>query len=289
MFDETRAHAGELPRLGFGFSCGLVLPSFQASLTVMEWFRWYHGCVNDPKFRLIAKKAGATVAEAVAVWACVLERASESDDRGHPGRLDFDSLDCALQLADGTALRLHVQMTERGMLEPDGRIEAWDRRQPKREDNSTERVRAFRERQKAPETGDETQMKRDVTHGNSRLEERREERKKPPKPPEGGLPDGFADFWSVYPKKASKPSALRAWRKLKPDTQTVQAIIAGVNRDRRSAQWLRDDGQFIPNPATWLNGERWNDGQDVSGVPWYAALGYGSADAARAAGHSEAA
>ena len=27
----------------------------------------------------------------------------------------------------------------------------------------------------------------------------------------------------------------------------------------QSEQWRRENGQYIPNPATWLNQERWND------------------------------
>lgn len=79
-------------------------------------------------------------------------------------------------------------------------------------------------------------------------------------PPDAdSLPDGFAEFWQAYPRKVSKPQAIKAWRKLKPDTQTHTAILAGLERDRRSDQWLRDGGQFIPHPATWLNGRRWED------------------------------
>jgi hypothetical protein len=47
----------------------------------MDWFRWHHGSVNDPKFQLVAKRAGASVAEVVAVWACLLEAASSADER----------------------------------------------------------------------------------------------------------------------------------------------------------------------------------------------------------------
>lgn len=73
------------------------------------------------------------------------------------------------------------------------------------------------------------------------------------------LTDGFAEFWKAYPRKVSKPQALKAWRKLKPDTQAQTAILAGLKRARRSDQWVRGSGQFIPHPATWLNGRRWED------------------------------
>lgn len=69
----------------------------------------------------------------------------------------------------------------------------------------------------------------------------------------------FESFWAAYPRKVAKPQAEKAWRKLDPDTQTLEAIIAAIQRDGRSDQWLRDGGQFIPYPATWLNGRRWED------------------------------
>ena len=50
-------------------------------------------------------------------------------------------------------------MTAKGMLN-DRRFVAWERRQPKREDDSTMRVRAFRETQC-------NATKRSVTHGNN--------------------------------------------------------------------------------------------------------------------------
>lgn len=95
----------------------------------------------------------------------------------------------------------------------------------------------------------------------SGLEKRREE-VNPPTPRKRGdddEPAGFDAFWSAYPRKVSKPQAIKAWRKLSPDTQALTAILAGLERDRRSDQWRRDGGQFIPHPATWLNNRRWED------------------------------
>jgi len=71
--------------------------------------------------------------------------------------------------------------------------------------------------------------------------------------------DGFADFWKAYPNKKAKPKAEAAWRKLKPSAQTIAELMAGLERSKVSEQWQRDGGQFIPYPATWLNGRRWED------------------------------
>ena len=69
----------------------------------------------------------------------------------------------------------------------------------------------------------------------------------------------FDEFWDAYPKKVSKKNAEKAYAKLKPDEQTQARILDAVNAAKNSDAWLRDNGQYIPHPATWLNGERWND------------------------------
>lgn len=70
--------------------------------------------------------------------------------------------------------------------------------------------------------------------------------------------DGFNDFWAIYPKKDAKQAAERAWLKLKPDDDLKQAIIAGVQRDI-AGRWKDAERRYIPNPATYLNGGRWED------------------------------
>lgn len=77
--------------------------------------------------------------------------------------------------------------------------------------------------------------------------------------------DSFARFWQAYPRKAGKGEARKAWGKLRPDEGLVEAILAAVERDRRTDQWQRDDGRFVPYPATWLNQCRWEDEPEDGG------------------------
>lgn len=117
----------------------------------MDWFRWHHGSVSDPKFQLVARRSGASVAEVLAVWASLLEAASTASARGSIGLPDFEAIDCALGLEEGAAARIFAAMEARGLVDgAEQRIVAWDKRQPKRErgddDGSTARVRAHREK-----------------------------------------------------------------------------------------------------------------------------------------------
>jgi len=68
----------------------------------------------------------------------------------------------------------------------------------------------------------------------------------------------FETFWTHYPKKIGKKEALRAWEKAK-DKPLIGAILLILVMAKASDQWTKDNGQFIPNPATWINQGRWAD------------------------------
>jgi uncharacterized protein YdaU (DUF1376 family) len=69
----------------------------------------------------------------------------------------------------------------------------------------------------------------------------------------------FSQFWLLYPKKLAKKDALKAWGKLSLANGLFEQITASLEKWKKSKDWLKDGGQYIPNAATWLNGERWND------------------------------
>lgn len=69
----------------------------------------------------------------------------------------------------------------------------------------------------------------------------------------------FLRFWSAYPKKRAKPEALKAWLKLNPDDDLVADILRLLAGQIDSEEWIRERGKFIPYPATWINGRRWED------------------------------
>lgn len=75
--------------------------------------------------------------------------------------------------------------------------------------------------------------------------------------------DTFNQFWQAYPKRVGKGAAEKAWAKIKPDKDLFEKMIAAVEAAKKSRQWLRDQGQYIPNPSTWLNQQRWEDELDT--------------------------
>lgn len=75
----------------------------------------------------------------------------------------------------------------------------------------------------------------------------------------------FLQFWAAYPRKDAKQNALKAWMRAEVEIATAVAAIA---RQRKSEQWRKDDGKWIPLPASWLNGRRWEDaGAEVEKEP----------------------
>jgi len=76
----------------------------------------------------------------------------------------------------------------------------------------------------------------------------------------------FDQFWAQYPRKKSKGQAERAWVKIAPDDALFAQIIEGLERARKSRDWIKDAGAYIPYPATWLNAKGWEDDyQEVNG------------------------
>lgn len=69
----------------------------------------------------------------------------------------------------------------------------------------------------------------------------------------------FDEFWKLYPKKKDKANARKKWLKLKPDDELFETIISALKKQIQSEQWQKDNGQYIPYPTTWINGERWED------------------------------
>jgi hypothetical protein len=69
-------------------------------------------------------------------------------------------------------------------------------------------------------------------------------------------PISFTDFWTLYPRKVARKAAERAWQRVDPSEHG--AILLALAQWRRV--WRgRDDDQYTPHAASWLNGERWTD------------------------------
>lgn len=71
----------------------------------------------------------------------------------------------------------------------------------------------------------------------------------------------FAEFWNAYPKHQGKTMARAAFEKV---DVPLQVLLDAIEVQKRSRQWMKDSGDFIPMPSTWLNQKRWEDSMDVN-------------------------
>ena len=102
---------------------------------------------------------------------------------------------------------------------------------------------------------------------NKNEKECKNERNNPPKSPQGdsrtGYTQEFLKFWQAYPRKVGKAAAYNAWKKKNGIRPPADELIKIIEAHKQSTQWNRDGGQYIPNPSTWINQERWED--DLAG------------------------
>ncbi len=69
----------------------------------------------------------------------------------------------------------------------------------------------------------------------------------------------FLEFWSSYPRKEGKGAAYKSWMKISSPGETLQLILIALEWQKQTEQWKKDNGQYIPMPATYLNQQRWLD------------------------------
>lgn len=101
----------------------------------------------------------------------------------------------------------------------------------------------------------------------------------PPNPPPGGGSDGgksqpakkptpktkpppsveFEAFWQAYPNKVAKAAAAAVFAKIDPSPELLREILAAIAVQKTWPKWVKDGGQYIPHPSTWLNQRRWED------------------------------
>lgn len=142
-------------------------------MTAYNWYRVYNGTTNDTKWPRLARDTKQNVATIVAVWFALLDCASRADNRGSVSDFSPEDIDVFYGLEDGATGTIMDAMTKRGLITPDGRIAAWDKRQSldasdtgRRSGTSTDRVRRFRGKKSSK--SDETQNETDETFHETR-------------------------------------------------------------------------------------------------------------------------
>lgn len=111
-----------------------------------SWVRLWHDMPTDPKFRTIARAAKQPLPVVIAVFTLMLTDASaNATERGRTTATDED-IASAFDLEDDAVKVIRAAMQGR-VLDGD-RLAGWEGRQPKREDESAARAKAWRGEQK---------------------------------------------------------------------------------------------------------------------------------------------
>lgn len=130
----------------------------------MSWVRLWVDMPTDPKFRVIAKKAGRPLSEVLSVFVFMMTNAgANANERGELSNWSDEDVAAALDIETQfvTAIREAMQ----GKTLDGDRLRGWEKRQPKREDGAAERAKAWRERKrtqtnapKRPDTDSDTEI-----------------------------------------------------------------------------------------------------------------------------------
>ena len=73
----------------------------------------------------------------------------------------------------------------------------------------------------------------------------------------------FNEFWEHFPRRRRNAkqecrrkydAALKRHKGLTP-----QMLLDALERQKRSRDWTKDNGEYVPSPLTWLNQGRWED------------------------------
>lgn len=115
-----------------------------------HWVRLWLDMPTDPKFRTIAKRAGRPLSEVISIFVFMLTNAgANASERG-----ELDNW-CSDDVAAGLDMEVeHVEAifdAMDGKVRNGNKLTGWEKRQPKREDGSAARAKAWRERKRTQE------------------------------------------------------------------------------------------------------------------------------------------
>lgn len=203
-----------------------------------QWFRLYAEFATDPKVQMLSE----VDQRRLVMLFCIK---CNSDETLHDDAIAFQ-----LRVTPDEWQATKAVFIGRGFINSDNEVLNWNKRQYI-SDSSTERVRKHRESKKqacnvtvtTPDTETDTEII-PLTSNNLIAK--------------SGVAanNDFDIFWRAYPKKTGKDDARRAWSKRKP---RLADVLQALEWQIPSEQWTKQNGQFIPNPATYLNQGRWQD------------------------------
>lgn len=78
---------------------------------------------------------------------------------------------------------------------------------------------------------------------------------------QGVYSEAFEKFWESYPRckrKSDKSGTFKTFEKYKSEV-SLELLIQVLNAQKQDQSWIKQDGEFIPAPTTWLNQKNWEN------------------------------
>lgn len=232
-----------------------------------SWVRLWHDMPTDPKFRTIARAAKQPLPTVVAVFTFLLADASANEnERGRTTATDEDIASAFdIEEADVAAIKNAMQ----GRVLDGDMLAGWAKRQPKKEDDSATRAKAWREKKQAENADERSRtLPNDQERPDAETEADKNQIKKAPPSPQGGGAGSFSELARIYPQSAHTHAikAQRLHARLSPGEQQLALSQAAIERSKSDADRQkrgRDAGahaEFVKGLDTWLREGRWKVG-----------------------------
>lgn len=77
------------------------------------------------------------------------------------------------------------------------------------------------------------------------------------------MEEKFNIFWNKYPKRVGKEKAKKAFFKICLEDVVFRKILEALEKFKKTDDWKKEKGKYIPYPASWINQKRWNDEFEV--------------------------
>ena len=76
-------------------------------------------------------------------------------------------------------------------------------------------------------------------------------------------PERFEKLWNLYPNGIGYQDAIEVWEALKPSDKILEKMKVALAWQMQSNTWIKEQGEFVPKLATYLERQRWMDKQSV--------------------------
>jgi hypothetical protein len=210
------------------------------------WVRLWEDMPTDPKWRVVARKSGQPVPSVIAVFTMLMVEGGKAGRTGDVSGARIEDIAAALDMDDESVAAIMDAM--QGRVIEGGALSGWEKRQPKREDNSTQRVQAHRERHK-------TDAKRDETQCNAAEAEAEAEK---------NISDAIASGAEAPPAPAYTDARHELWGEGKP-------ILLSLGVPERQCgqligKWLKATGDDAPGVLDAI--QRAREARPHEPIPW---------------------